>query len=143
MCSSSSHLLLLLQLAELVCVQEMCSLTLALCVWVRALVSVCVVGHWWCGPRYCINSLAHVVGSRRFRCEFNTHCDARNNLWLALATLGEGWHNNHHVRNPCSPLQGAAPCAVPWLWCEGCEEPLEPSHVVAPCAVPCASRSNA
>ncbi|CAI5493702.1 unnamed protein product [Closterium sp. Naga37s-1] len=45
---------------------------------------------------YCINSLAHLVGSRRFRCEFNTHCDARNNLALALATLGEGWHNNHH-----------------------------------------------
>ena len=22
--------------------------------------------------------------------------DSRNNVWLALATLGEGWHNNHH-----------------------------------------------
>lgn len=45
---------------------------------------------------YCINSVAHLVGSRRFRCEFNTHCGARNNFWLALITLGEGWHNNHH-----------------------------------------------
>lgn len=48
----------------------------------------------WC--RYCINSLAHLVGRRRYSCEFQTHCDARNNAWLALATLGEGWHNNHH-----------------------------------------------
>ena len=21
---------------------------------------------------------------------------SRNNFWLALLTLGEGWHNNHH-----------------------------------------------
>ncbi len=40
----------------------------------------------------CINSLAHLAGSRRFK----TDDDSRNNLWLALATLGEGWHNNHH-----------------------------------------------
>ena len=34
-----------------------------------------------------INSLAHVVGSKRFA----TDDDSRNNLWLALLTLGEGW----------------------------------------------------
>jgi stearoyl-CoA desaturase (delta-9 desaturase) len=39
-----------------------------------------------------INSLAHVVGFRRFR----TEDDSRNNFLLALLTLGEGWHNNHH-----------------------------------------------
>lgn len=39
-----------------------------------------------------INSLAHVFGSRRF----DTGDDSRNNLWLALITFGEGWHNNHH-----------------------------------------------
>ncbi len=39
-----------------------------------------------------INSLAHRFGSRRF----DTRDDSRNNLWLALITLGEGWHNNHH-----------------------------------------------
>jgi stearoyl-CoA desaturase (Delta-9 desaturase) len=39
-----------------------------------------------------INSLAHVVGSRRFK----TTDDSRNNFLLALLTLGEGWHNNHH-----------------------------------------------
>ena len=40
----------------------------------------------------CINSLAHVWGSRRFE----TGDGSRNNALLALLTLGEGWHNNHH-----------------------------------------------
>ncbi len=39
-----------------------------------------------------INSLAHVFGRRRFQ----TGDDSRNSLLLALVTLGEGWHNNHH-----------------------------------------------
>ncbi len=41
---------------------------------------------------YTINSLSHVFGSQRF----NTGDDSRNNFFLALITLGEGWHNNHH-----------------------------------------------
>lgn len=41
---------------------------------------------------YTINSLAHVFGKRRFK----TTDDSRNNLLLALITMGEGWHNNHH-----------------------------------------------
>lgn len=41
---------------------------------------------------FSINSLAHVWGSRRFE----TPDDSRNNFVLALITLGEGWHNNHH-----------------------------------------------
>jgi stearoyl-CoA desaturase (delta-9 desaturase) len=41
---------------------------------------------------YTINSLSHVFGSQRF----DTGDDSRNNLLLALITLGEGWHNNHH-----------------------------------------------
>lgn len=41
---------------------------------------------------YTINSLCHVWGNRRFR----TKDDSKNNFWLALLTLGEGWHNNHH-----------------------------------------------
>ena len=39
-----------------------------------------------------INSLAHVWGTRRFA----TPDESRNNFLLALVTLGEGWHNNHH-----------------------------------------------
>jgi len=40
-----------------------------------------------------INSLAHVHGSTRYV----TGDDSRNNWWLAIITLGEGWHNNHHA----------------------------------------------
>ncbi|MHC4959379.1 MAG: acyl-CoA desaturase [Planctomycetota bacterium] len=39
-----------------------------------------------------INSLAHLVGRRRYP----TPDGSRNSLVLALITLGEGWHNNHH-----------------------------------------------
>lgn len=48
-----------------------------------------------------INSLAHRFGRRRF----DTRDDSRNNLWLALLTFGEGWHNNHHFF-PGSARQG-------------------------------------
>jgi len=41
---------------------------------------------------YTINSLAHRWGRRRYA----TADDSRNNGLLALLTLGEGWHNNHH-----------------------------------------------
>ncbi|HVW22298.1 MAG TPA: fatty acid desaturase [Opitutaceae bacterium] len=40
----------------------------------------------------CINSLAHLLGKRRFQ----TEDDSRNSVILAVITLGEGWHNNHH-----------------------------------------------
>ena len=50
---------------------------------------------------FSINSLAHQIGSRRFK----TKDQSRNNWFLALITLGEGWHNNHH-RYPASTRQG-------------------------------------
>ncbi len=40
----------------------------------------------------CINSMAHLMGRRRYR----TEDDSRNSFILAVITLGEGWHNNHH-----------------------------------------------
>jgi stearoyl-CoA desaturase (delta-9 desaturase) len=39
-----------------------------------------------------INSLGHMWGSRRY----DTPDTSRNNPLLAVLTLGEGWHNNHH-----------------------------------------------
>lgn len=45
----------------------------------------------WHGT-FVINSLAHVLGRRRYA----TGDDSKNSLLLALITLGEGWHNNHH-----------------------------------------------
>jgi stearoyl-CoA desaturase (delta-9 desaturase) len=40
----------------------------------------------------CINSLAHLMGRRRFP----TDDHSRNSFILSIITLGEGWHNNHH-----------------------------------------------
>ncbi len=45
----------------------------------------------WHGT-FTINSLAHVFGRRRYA----TTDSSKNNLVLALITMGEGWHNNHH-----------------------------------------------
>ena len=39
-----------------------------------------------------INSISHRWGKRRYKTKDNSH----NSLFLALLTLGEGWHNNHH-----------------------------------------------
>jgi stearoyl-CoA desaturase (delta-9 desaturase) len=50
---------------------------------------------------FCINSLTHMIGRRRFA----TPDESRNSLFLALLTNGEGWHNNHH-RYPSSERQG-------------------------------------
>lgn len=42
---------------------------------------------------FSINSLAHIVG----RQPYVTGDQSRNNWLLALLTMGEGWHNNHHA----------------------------------------------
>jgi stearoyl-CoA desaturase (Delta-9 desaturase) len=57
-----------------------------------------VVGFFWSTvlvyhATFCINSLAHVRGSQRYL----TADDSRNNWLLAIFTMGEGWHNNHHA----------------------------------------------
>jgi stearoyl-CoA desaturase (delta-9 desaturase) len=41
---------------------------------------------------FMINSFCHVFGTVRYK----TRDTSRNSLILALVTLGEGWHNNHH-----------------------------------------------
>lgn len=51
-------------------------------------VSTFFLGH----GTWTINSLAHVIGKRRYE----TKDDSRNNFFLSLITMGEGWHNNHH-----------------------------------------------
>lgn len=48
-----------------------------------------------------INSLSHMIGSQRY----DTGDTSKNNWFLALLTLGEGWHNNHHFF-PSSTRQG-------------------------------------
>jgi stearoyl-CoA desaturase (delta-9 desaturase) len=56
-------------------------------VWVFV-ISTLVLFHGTCT----INSLAHRFGTKRYA----TSDESRNNWLLALITLGEGWHNNHH-----------------------------------------------
>lgn len=41
---------------------------------------------------FSINSIMHKVGTQRYE----SNDESRNSLWLALITMGEGWHNNHH-----------------------------------------------
>jgi len=50
---------------------------------------------------YTINSLSHVFGRQRYA----TQDHSKNNWLLAIITLGEGWHNNHH-HYPVSTRQG-------------------------------------
>ena len=57
-----------------------------------------IVGFFWSTvllyhATFCINSLAHVCGKKRYV----TGDDSRNNWVLAAVTMGEGWHNNHHA----------------------------------------------
>ncbi len=54
----------------------------------------------WHGTFF-INSLAHTFGRRRYP----TTDDGKNSFLLAVLTLGEGWHNNHHYY-PRSVRQG-------------------------------------
>jgi stearoyl-CoA desaturase (delta-9 desaturase) len=54
----------------------------------------------WHGT-FTINSLSHMLGKR----PFDTGDESRNSPVLALITLGEGWHNNHH-RYQSSTNQG-------------------------------------
>jgi stearoyl-CoA desaturase (delta-9 desaturase) len=41
---------------------------------------------------FCVNSLAHLVGSN----EFDQRASARNSTFTALVTFGEGYHSYHH-----------------------------------------------
>ena len=67
--------------------------------------TLAMVGGWWAllwgffvsntllwHGTFCVNSLAHLFGRRRYV----TTDDSRNSFLIALFTLGEGWHNNHH-----------------------------------------------
>lgn len=62
-------------------------------------VSTTILFHATCS----INSIAHLFGYRRYE----TPDNSRNNPLLAIMTLGEGWHNNHHKFSNCA-RQGVA-----------------------------------
>ncbi len=45
-----------------------------------------------------VNSFAHVFGYQNY----DTGDNSRNNVWVAIITSGEGWHNNHHAEPGCA-----------------------------------------
>jgi stearoyl-CoA desaturase (delta-9 desaturase) len=74
------------------------SIALGVATWLAMGWQGLVVGFCWSTvavwhATFSINSLAHVVGRQRYV----TGDDSRNNWLLALWTMGEGWHNNHHA----------------------------------------------
>ena len=69
-----------------------------------------LTGFLWGGPvrllltyhsTNAIDSVNHIFGRK----PHHTGDEARNNVWIVLPTLGEGWHNNHHAL-PTSALFG-------------------------------------
>ncbi len=57
---------------------------------------VCVWHNTWA-----VNSLAHMFGYRNY--ETDDH--SRNNWFVALISMGEGWHNNHHADQSAATVQ--------------------------------------
>jgi stearoyl-CoA desaturase (delta-9 desaturase) len=62
-------------------------------VWGFVLSTVCLYH-----TTFCVNSFCHIFGYRRFQ----TTDQSKNNWWVAVLTLGEGWHNNHHHYPSCA-----------------------------------------
>jgi stearoyl-CoA desaturase (delta-9 desaturase) len=48
-----------------------------------------------------VNSLSHMFGY----CNYKTGEDSKNNWFVALLTVGEGWHNNHHEDPSAATVQ--------------------------------------
>jgi stearoyl-CoA desaturase (delta-9 desaturase) len=53
------------------------------------LVRICLLQHL----TWSVNSVCHVWGAR----PFHSHDHSTNNFPVAMLSLGEGWHNNHHA----------------------------------------------
>ncbi len=53
---------------------------------------------------FVVNSINHLWGYRTY----DTADNSRNNAWVSLLVLGEGWHNNHHAE-PRSAAHGHRP----------------------------------
>jgi stearoyl-CoA desaturase (Delta-9 desaturase) len=52
------------------------------------LLSIILVWH----TAFAVTVSFHTIG----KATYNTGDNSRNSFWLAILTLGEGWHNNHH-----------------------------------------------
>lgn len=72
--------------------------------WAYVIWGMCVRSVFLWHSTWFINSVTHMWGYRTFE----TNDNSRNLWWAAIATYGEGWHNNHH----------AYPNVAGWRWWE-------------------------
>lgn len=68
----------------------------SLVVWGVILRVICVWHITWS-----VNSLSHMFGYQNYE----TKEDSRNNWFVAILTVGEGWHNNHHEDPSAASVQ--------------------------------------
>ncbi|MCA6600432.1 MAG: fatty acid desaturase [Pseudanabaena sp. M57BS1SP1A06MG] len=61
--------------------------------WAYVIWGMCVRSVFLWHSTWFINSITHMWGYRTFE----TNDNSRNLWWAAIATYGEGWHNNHHA----------------------------------------------
>ncbi len=74
------------------------TIALAVVAWLTAGWPGLVVGYCWSTVAvwhvtFSVNSIGHIIGRQRYV----TGDHSRNNWLLAIFTMGEGWHNNHHA----------------------------------------------
>ena len=89
---------------------------------------------------FCVNSMCHIFGCKRYV----TGDESRNNWWVALFTMGEGWHNNHHYYQSSANqgffwweidgsyyiIQAMAACGLVWDVRKPPEEKLYPERAI-------------
>ncbi|WP_227254708.1 acyl-CoA desaturase [Frigoriglobus tundricola] len=60
---------------------------------------------------WCVNSVCHLWGKK----PYNANDESRNNLFVGIIALGEGWHNNHHAF-PSSARHGLRWWQIDWSY---------------------------
>jgi len=60
---------------------------------------------------FSVNSICHMFGRRAYR----SRDESRNNWVVAMLTMGEGWHNNHHAF-PSSARHGLGRLQIDASW---------------------------
>lgn len=79
---------------------------------------IAVTLHWH--ATWLVNSACHRWGTRPLTLDGGgvaTADDSRNNIAVALVTMGEGWHGNHHVKQNSAHLGRVWWHWDPGFWC--------------------------
>jgi stearoyl-CoA desaturase (delta-9 desaturase) len=117
---ASDPVLYRVQRLHLLWVAVGCALPAALLYAINGTAQAAIGGFLWGGcvrltltnqVTYAVNSVCHIWGQR----PFESSDQSRNNRWVALLSLGEGWHNNHHAF-PASARHGLQPGETDFSW---------------------------